>query len=103
MYKLDILAENIENIKIAIKLDSSKLAQRLFHIIADLKIVDVHSRYPKLGTLLLSTDIETSRIYSIQSCDNSYIVEIHLMKDTKDGYTFFTIFFNFILKLDRKE
>ena len=95
MYKLDILDENTENIEIAITLDDSKLTNRLFHVTAGLKIVDVHARHPKLGTLLLSTDVETSGISSIQSCNNSYIVEMCLMKDTKEGYKYFTDFFEF--------
>ena len=85
MYKLDILAETTDNIEIAITLDGSKLTNRLFYVKGGLKIVDVHARHPKLGTLLLSTDVETSGISSMQSCDNSYVVEMHLMKDNKEG------------------
>ena len=46
-------------------------------------------------TLLLPTDVEIYSHYSVQSWDNSYVVEIHLMKDTKEGYKKFTIFFDF--------
>lgn len=99
MYKLDILAKNTENIEIYITLDGIKLTKRLFHIIVGLKIVDVHARYPKLVTLLLSTDIETSGISSIQIHNNSYVVEMHLMKDTKDRYKNFTDFFQFYSKI----
>ena len=65
MYKLDILAENIDNVEIAITLDGRKLTNRLFHVTAGLKIVDVYARHLKLGTLFLSTDVETSSISSM--------------------------------------
>ena len=102
MYKLDILAENTDNVEIAITLDGSKLTNRLFHVTAGLKIVDVHARHPKLGTLLLSTDVETSGISSMQSRDNSYVVEICLMKDTKEGYKYFTDFFQFYTNVGKE-
>ena len=102
MYKLDILAENTDNVEIAITLDGSKLTNRLFHVIAGLKIVDDHARHPKLCTLLLSTDVETSGISSMQSRDNSYVVEMRLMKDTKEGYKYFNDFFQFYINV-RKE
>ena len=44
---------------------------------------------------MLPTDVETSGMSSIQSRDNSYVVEMHLMKDTKEGYKAFTNFFDF--------
>ena len=75
MYKLDVLAELTGNVEIAITLDGSKLTKKL-----------------KLDTLLLPTDVETSGNSSIQSCNNSYVVEINLMKDTKEGYKQFTSF-----------
>ena len=99
MYKLDILVENTENVEIAITLDSSKLTNRLFHVISGLKIVDVHARHLKLGTLLLLTDVEISGISRMQSCDNSYMVEMCLMKDTKECYKCFTNFFEFYVKV----
>ena len=95
MYKLDILAKSTENVEIAITLDGSKLTNQLFHVTAGLKIIDIHARHPKLDTLLLPTDVETSGMSSIQSRDNSYVVEMHLMKDTKEGYKAFTKFFEF--------
>ena len=95
MYELDLLAEQTNNVEIAITLDGSKLTKQLFHVTAGLKIVDVHARHPKLDTLLLPTDVETSGHSSIQSRDNSYVVEMHLMKDTKEGYKCFTNLFDF--------
>ena len=95
MYKLDVLAEVTDNVEIAITLDGSKLTKQLFHVTAGLKVVDVHARHPKLGTLLLPTDVESSGHSSIQSRDNSYVVEMHLMKDTKEGYKCFNNFFEF--------
>ena len=43
IYKLDILAEVTEDVKIAITLDGSKLKKQLFHVTADLKIIDIHA------------------------------------------------------------
>lgn len=97
IYKLDLLAERTNNVEIAITLDGSKLTKQLFHVTAGLKIVDVHAWHPKLDTLLLPTDVETSGHSSIQSRDNSYVVEMHLMKDTKEGYKCFTNFFIMVL------
>lgn len=96
---LDILDENTENVETAITLDGRKLTNRLFYVTAGLKIVDIHARNIKLGTLLFSTDIETSGISSIQSHNNYYIVEIRLMKDTKEGYKCFTDFLEFYIKV----
>ena len=95
MYKLDVLAEVTEDVKIAITLDGSKLTKQLFHVTAGLKMIDIHSWNPKLDTLLLQTNVKTSGMSSIQSWDNSYVVEMHLMKDTKEGYKAFTKFFEF--------
>ena len=99
MYKLDVLAELTGNVEIAITLDGIKLTKQLFHVTAGLKITDIHAHHPKLGTLLLPTDIETSGHSSVQSRDNSYVVEMHLMKDTKEGYKCFTDFFEFYVKV----
>ena len=96
------MSENTENVEIAITLYGSKLTNRLFHVTLVLKIVDVHARHLKLGTLLLSMDVETSGISSMLSRDNSYIVEIYLMKDTKEGYKYFTDFFQFYTNVGKE-
>ena len=103
MYKLDVLAELTGNIEIVITLDGSKLTKQLFHVTAGLKITDIHARHPKLDILLLPTDVETSGHSSVQSRDNSYVVEMHLMKDTKEGYKKFTIFFDFYNNVRKNE
>ena len=43
MYKLDVLAEVTEDVEIAITLDRSKLIKQPFHVIAGLKIIEIHS------------------------------------------------------------
>ena len=52
---------------------------------------------------MLLTNVEISGMSSIQSQDNSYVVEMHLMKDTKEGYKAFTIFFEFYNNVSKKD
>ena len=53
IYRLDIIAELIENMEILVILDGRKLTTSIFYIIVGLKIVYVPDRHPKLGTILL--------------------------------------------------
>ena len=100
MYKLDIFPELTENIEIEITLDGIKLKNRLFNITRGFKIVDFHIRYLRFSNLLLPTDIEILCNFSIQSYNNSFIVEIYLMKDTKKDVNILLIFIIFIILLE---
>ena len=75
--------------------------QSIQNISSGLKIVGVYAIYLKLGTLLLSIDVEISVIYIIQSCDNSYVIEIYLIKKLlKKAINDLVVYLSFILKLD---
>ena len=83
------------NFKITITLDGSKLTKQLFHVTADSEMIDIYFWHIKLDSFLLLIDVELSSISSNQSYDNSYIIEMNLIKYTKEGYKSFTYFFNF--------
>ena len=94
MYGLDELAETCDDIEISITLYGTKLTSNLFHVTAGLKIVDVRAKEPETGKLLMAFG-------NLQSRDNSIVMELHLMKDSKDGYKYFKPFFQFFAAVEK--
>ena len=88
IYRLDSLAALESDVEVEITLDGARLTSNLFHVTAGMKVVDCRSKHPIEGNFLLTHG-------NLQSRDNCFAFELHLMKDIKEGYNFFKNFFNF--------
>ena len=92
IYSLSIISSRYEGTKIALTLDRARFTSHIAHITCQVKLVNIRTRDPKHCDLLLN----------FQSCEYSYVFEMNLTKDTKDGYKYFKEFFKWGREISKK-
>ena len=92
IHLLDIISSRYEGTEIVLTLDGARFASCIAHITYRVKVVDIRVRDLKHYDLPLN----------FQSYEHSYMFEIHLMKDTKDGHKYFKEFFEWEREVSKK-
>ena len=81
MHSLEKVAENTE-VEICSTWDGSTFTNNASHVTRGMKVIDTRAIDPKTNDLLVN----------FQSRELSFVFECHLMKDTKEGHAFSSIF-----------
>ena len=83
MYLLNINSSRYKGTKIVLILDRTRFILHIAYIMYRVKVFNIRVRYLKRRNLLMN----------FQSYEYSFMFEMHLMKDTKDGYKYLKEFF----------